>query len=88
VEANKIFDMKWPADQEPTLLKDLQLISDQFLRAGQPATGIKLLEANIKTFKVPGNLASIWKAKGYLYKNMGDNDRALECFRQAMQLEK
>jgi tetratricopeptide (TPR) repeat protein len=88
VEANKIFDMKWPADQESTLLKELLLLSDKFLRAEQAAVGIRLLETNLKSFRIPASQASIWKEKGYLYKGMGDSDRALECFRQAQRLEK
>ncbi len=88
VEANKIFNMKWPPDQEPTLLKELLLFADQFLHNGQAATGVRLLEANFKSFKNPASLASIWKEKGYLYKNLGDDKHALECFRQAQRLEK
>jgi tetratricopeptide (TPR) repeat protein len=87
-EANKIFEMKWPADQEPTLLKELLLLSNSFLHAQQAATGIRLLETNSKSFKSPVSQAAIWKEKGYLYKNLGENDKALECFRQAQRLEK
>ena len=87
-EAHRIFEMKWPADQEPTLLKELLLLSDRFLHAQQAAIGIRLLETNMKSFKNPASQAAIWKDKGYLYKNLGDNDKALECFRQAQRLEK
>lgn len=87
-EANKIFEMKWPADQEPTLLKELLLLSNSFLHAQQAATGIRLLETNSKSFKSSSSQAAIWKEKGYLYKTLGENDKALECFRQAQRLEK
>jgi len=87
-EANQIFEMKWPADQEPTLLKELLLLSNNFFHAKQAALGIKLLETNMKSFKSPASQAAIWKEKGYLYKNLGENDKALECFRQAQRLEK
>ncbi len=87
-EANKIFDMKWPQDQEPTLLRELLLFADQFLHSGQAATGVRLLETNLKSFKNPVSQASIWKEKGYLYKNLGEDKRALECFREAQRLEK
>jgi tetratricopeptide (TPR) repeat protein len=87
-EANKIFDMRWPADQEPTFLKSLLLLSKEFLHAQQAPFGIKLLETNLRSFKNPASQAAIWKEKGYLYKNQGENDKALECFRQAQRLEK
>ncbi len=87
-EANKIFLMKWPADQEPLLLKELLRLSDRFMHTGQPALGIRLLEGNQKSFKSKTSQASIWKEKGYLLKNMGKSDQALECFREAQRLEK
>jgi tetratricopeptide (TPR) repeat protein len=88
VEANKIFQMKWQPEQESLLLKDLLLITDQLLHAGQAAAGVKLIEANLNAFKATASRVSIWKEKGYLYKTMGESDRALECFRQAQKLEK
>jgi tetratricopeptide (TPR) repeat protein len=87
-EAAKIFQMPWPPDQEPLLLKDLLLIADQFHHAGQAAASIRLIDSNLKYFKTPSNLSSIWKEKGYLYKTLGESDKALECFRQAQKLEK
>ena len=88
VEANKIFLMNWPADQEPLLLKELLRLSDRFMHSGQTAMGIKLLEGNQKSFKSRASQASIWKEKGYLLKSMGKSDQALECFREAQRLEK
>jgi tetratricopeptide (TPR) repeat protein len=87
-EANRIFEMKWPADQEPTLLKELLLLSNKFLHAQQTAIGISLLDTNLRAFKSSSSQAAIWKEKGYLYKNLGESDNALECFRQAQRLEK
>jgi tetratricopeptide (TPR) repeat protein len=86
-EACKIFDMNWPANEEPLLLKELLFLSDQFLREGQPAAGIRLLDSSMRAFKSSANQAAVWKEKGYLYKSMRDNDKALECFRTAQRLE-
>jgi tetratricopeptide (TPR) repeat protein len=88
VEANKIFEMKWPADQEALLLKELRNISDNFVHAGQPAMAIRLLDDNTKSFKSNAVRAAIWKEKGYIYKSMKENDKALECFREAQRLDK
>jgi tetratricopeptide (TPR) repeat protein len=87
IEANKIFQMSWPAEDEPLLLKELRYLSDQFLRHGQPALGIQLLETNFKGFKSGASRAAIWKEKGYLFKEMKKDDKALECFREAQRIE-
>jgi tetratricopeptide (TPR) repeat protein len=87
-EANKIFEMKWPEDQEPVLLKEILFISDQFLHENQAPMAISLLENNIKAFKKAPSQAAIWKEKGYLFKRMGQDEKALNCFREAQRMEK
>ncbi len=86
-ESSKIFDMKWPADQEPLLLKELQNLSGRFLREGQAASGLQLLERSAKVFKTTESRVAILKEKGYLHKNLKEDDKALECFREAQRLE-
>jgi tetratricopeptide (TPR) repeat protein len=86
-EAKKIFFMKWPAEQEPQLLKELLYITDQFLHENQPAMGVTLLESSAAAFKSNESHARICKEKGYLYKTLNQNDRAIECFREAQRFE-
>jgi tetratricopeptide (TPR) repeat protein len=86
-EANKIFQMKWPNDQEPVLLKELLGFSDQFRHNGQPAIALQILESNLALFKSAKSQAEIWKDKGYLLEAMGKHDKAIECFKKAIDLE-
>jgi tetratricopeptide (TPR) repeat protein len=88
VEAAKIFQMPWPVDKEPLLLKELLLLSEQFVRNEQPACGLKLLDENVKAFRTTESQVAIWKEKGYIYKILKENDKALDCFREARRLEK
>jgi len=87
VEANKIFEMKWSEDQEPVLLKEALYFSGQFLRANRASMALSLLENNSRHFKKPSSLAAIWKEKGYLYKNLNQDQKAIDCFREAQRLE-
>ena len=87
-EANKIFQMKWPADWEPVLLKELRDFSGQFEKDRQYAVAVHLLETNLGMFKTTKSKAAIWKEKGYLLEKMGKHDEALDCFREALRLEK
>jgi tetratricopeptide (TPR) repeat protein len=87
-EAAKIFSMSWPDDQEPVLLKDLLYFADEFLHSGQPALGISLLERSGGGFKSAASRIAIYKEKGYLYKELNQRDKALDCFREAQRLER
>ncbi len=87
-EANKIFSMKWPEDQEPLLLRELLLLSGQFLDHRQAPLGLELIDKNSKCFKSPSSQITIYKEQGYLYKNMGQTDKALQYFEKARDLEK
>jgi tetratricopeptide (TPR) repeat protein len=87
VEACKIFDMRWPGDQEPLLLKELLTLADQFLSQGQAPLGLKLIEMNFKNFKKTPSQAAIFKEMGYLYKSLKQDDKAIESFRKARDLE-
>ncbi len=86
-EAGRIFEMKWPADHEPLLLKELMSLSDQLVHAEQVSSGLLLLDRNMKYFRSVQSRISILKEMGYLHKSMGHDDQALDCFRQAKQLE-
>ena len=86
-EADKIFLMNWPDDQEPLLLKELLGISDQFRHKSQPALALRLLETHLGIFKTDRSKAAIWKDRGYIHESMGEHDNAIECFREAQRLE-
>jgi tetratricopeptide (TPR) repeat protein len=87
-EANKIFQMKWPEDQEPVLLKELINFAGRFHKDKQSALAVHLLETNLSMFKTVKSKVAIWKEKGYLLEATGQHDKALDCFREAQHLEK
>ncbi len=86
-EANKIFDLKWPGEQEALLVKELCNLTDQFLRSGQAPLGVKLIERNFSRFKKSSSQAALWKEMGYLYKSMNQIDKSIDCFKKARDLE-
>ena len=86
-EACKIFEMNWPSTEEPVLLTEIQILSKKFQDDGQTALALRILDTNMKSFKSTKSQVWIWKEKGYLYKKMGQNEKALDCFRNAQKLE-
>ncbi len=86
-EACSIFELKWPDSQETLLLKELIGLSDEFSRHGQPAISMQLIEKNAKLFRQTSSQIAILKEKGFLFKSLKQEDKALECFRKAQELE-
>ena len=86
-EANKIFDMNWPEGQEPLLLKELLILTDLFLKQGQASLGLQIIEKNSNHFKRPASKIEILKETGYLYKSLKQDEKALEYFQKARDLE-
>jgi hypothetical protein len=86
-EANRIFEMSWPESQEPLLLKELLILSDRFLRQGQASVGLQIIEKNSKRFIKTSSRIEILKEEGYLRKSLHQDDKAMECFRKAQELE-
>jgi hypothetical protein len=87
VEANKIFDMKWPNDQELLLLEEMLNLTRQLHQEGQSSLGLNLIDRNLKIFKRKSSQCALLKEQGYLYKSLNQDDRALNCFRKARELE-
>ena len=86
-EACKIFQMKWPAGQESLLLTELLILSDQFRSHGQPTIGLHLIDHNEQSFKQIASQIAILKEKALLYKSLNQDDKALEYFHKAEELE-
>jgi hypothetical protein len=86
-EACKIFEMQWPDSQEKLLLKELIILSDQFLNNSQAPIALHLIDSNAKSFKQLSSRIDLLKEKAFLYKNLNQDDKALEYFRKAQELE-
>jgi tetratricopeptide (TPR) repeat protein len=86
-EADKIFALKWPEDQEPLLLRELLIISDQLRQQGQAALSLQLIDRNSKCFKTTESRIALFKETGFLYKSLNQDDKAMEYFNKARELE-
>jgi tetratricopeptide (TPR) repeat protein len=86
-EACKIFEMNWPDGQEALLLRELIGLSDEFFRHGQAAISLQLIEKNDASFRQTSSQIAILKEKGFLYKSLKKDDKSLECFSKAQELE-
>ncbi len=85
-EADKIFALKWPDNQETVLKKCLLDFSDRFRHAQHPEIALRLLDKHLGLFKSNKNRADILMDKAYVLEGMGRHDEAIECFREAQQL--
>ena len=79
--------MKWPEDQEALLLREMLLLSSQFMQKGKPDLSLQLIDRHDRCFKKKSSRAALLKEKGYLYKTLKQDNKAMECFRKARELE-
>jgi tetratricopeptide (TPR) repeat protein len=86
VEADKIFQMNWPADQEQVLKDELLRFSDLFRHNGAARIALQLINTNLALFKTPKTRAEVLKDKAYLLEGLGQHDEALESFREVKRL--
>ena len=86
-EANKIFSMQWPENQEPLLLKELLILTDLFLNQGQAPLSLQIIGKNSSRFRKTSSQVEILKQTGYIYKSLKQDDKALEYFQKARELE-
>ena len=85
-EADKIFALKWPANEEAVLKKCLLGYSDIFRHDLHPEIALRLLDKHLNLFKSNKNRSDILMDKAYVLEGLGRHDEALECYREAQQL--
>ena len=86
-EARKILQLHIPAEHESLVVMSLVIISDKLgeIRRFDMAQG--LLDETLKTTGQNTNRAKIFKAKARLYLFAGDDDKAIDSYRRALDLQ-
>jgi tetratricopeptide (TPR) repeat protein len=85
-EANKIFQMNWPEDQEQVLKDELLRFSDLLRHNGEVTIALQLINANLALFKTPKIRADVLKDKAFLLECLGQHDEALQTYREVTRL--
>lgn len=86
-EARHILQLDLPAEHEHLVVKSLAIISDKLGEAKRFDLSQSLLDETLRSAEQPLNRVVVLKTKARLYRLAGDDDKAIESFKQALELE-
>jgi tetratricopeptide (TPR) repeat protein len=86
-EARDIIQIRFPADYERLVAQSLSIISEKLAEMNRFDLGQMLMDEALKVTEQDANRVRILKNKARLYMLAGDNDRAIESWRRALDLE-
>lgn len=87
-EMRKILDLNFQGENEQLVAKSSSLIARQLLASRQTALAHELLDETLARMKQSENAAAVLKIKAYLYKSEGKQQKALETFERAAEIER
>lgn len=86
-EARQIAQLRLPMEYEKLVAQSLSIIIEKFSEVKRFDLGQILLDEALKNADQPVNKAKILRNKARLYMLAGDNDRAIDSWRRALDLE-
>jgi tetratricopeptide (TPR) repeat protein len=86
-EARQIIQLRFPPEFEELVGQSVSIITEKFAEIHRFDLGQTLLDEALKATEASGNRAKILATKARLYRLAGDNDRAIESWRRALELE-
>lgn len=85
--ARQIIQLRFPADFEKLVAQSLSIINEKLAEAHRFDLGQSLLDEALKVTEQNANRVKLLRNKARLYMLAGDNDKAIESWRKALELE-
>jgi tetratricopeptide (TPR) repeat protein len=86
-EARQIAQLRLPAEYEKLIAQSLSIITEKFAQARRFDLGQTLLDDALKSTEQSVNKVKILRNKARLYMLSGENDKAIESWRRALDIE-
>ncbi|MBI4481419.1 MAG: hypothetical protein HY652_00875 [Acidobacteria bacterium] len=87
-ELRKILELRFPPGQEQRVVKEIEFVADQLKHKGKYDLGHQVVEEGLKFVSTNESKAHLYKVRGFLYKMQGNEDKALQMFKQSLLEEK
>ena len=87
-EFEKILALNLRGENEKLVVKEVWIISDQLVPAGQFDLAHKIIDTTLSKITDPGNRFTLQMLKGKIYKEQGLLKEAIELYRSAQSLQK
>lgn len=88
VTAKEIFALPFPADKHELLFDSAKEISDALIHHHQLTQALDVLDSCFHAVTTPELHAKLHKEMAYIYKKMGDDEKAMFHFEKAIELTK
>ncbi len=86
-EARQIAQLRFPPDFEKLVAQSLSIITEKFAEMRRFDLGQSILDEALKNTEMPANKVKILRNKARLYMLSGDNDKAIDSWRRALDIE-
>ena len=83
-----IFDLNFPAEQEHLVLVEVQMLTDALTHHKQITIAHQIVDAAFKCVTTDKSKAQLHRERGYLYKQEGKAEEALQSFEKSKEHEK
>jgi lipopolysaccharide biosynthesis regulator YciM len=87
IEARKIIQLRFPPEYENLVAQSFSILTEKFAEVQRFDLGQVLLDEAVKAVALNTTRAKLTATKARLYKLAGDDDRAIEAWRRALELE-
>ena len=85
---HQILDLNLTGEYEESVAKSASYIAYLLSESKQYALGHELLDETIARMQLPGNKASLFQIKAYLYRSEGKLQKAVEMLERAVELQR
>jgi tetratricopeptide (TPR) repeat protein len=86
-EIRKVLQLGFPSDYEHLVVQSIAYVSDKLGEMRRFDSAQALLDETLKSIEQPANQARVLKTKARLFLAFGDEDRAIESWKRAIELE-
>ncbi len=87
-EMKKIYDLNLPEKYEQLTAESAGIAANSLVKSRQFEVAHQVLDIAFARMRRNENKAAVLKVNAYVYKEEGNLDKAMECFRRALELEK
>ena len=86
-EFQKILDLRFTGADEQKVVSEVLILSDLLVKKSQAKVSLRLVDMGLGSLKEKDSLVKLYKEKGFLYKTMGQPEKAMEMFEKVKALE-
>jgi len=86
-ELQKILDLKFTDKHEKYVVDEILILSELLSKKNQHKLALQLADMGLGSLREKDSQARLYKEKGFIYKQMGLSDKAMEMFEKGKALE-